>query len=254
MTSYTSNERPLFSLLIALLVVILCPSVLLSEVDSTINQNNPPPLLEGQILFEDYFEDNKNKWRIEINPLFRIYIENGNYILEQTMDGKERTTVNYSFILPDDIDFKLEALIEKIQGEDSYGYGLIWGSLDINNQYRFYVSDNGNYSIKKHEKGKGSYIIPWSTFRENDKQNAKNKLTIVKYGDLTHFYINDEYLGEIPNLSLDGNKVGFVIDGAQKTSVDYIRITKIEAGEVSTDKEALEPREGSLPEKIEEEK
>ena len=254
MISHTLKQGHVFFLLIFLLTVILYPRVSLSEVQSTINQNNPPPPLKGQILFEDYFEDNRNKWRIEENPLFRIYIENGKYILEQNIDGKERITVNYLFNLPDDIDFKIEAFFEKIQGEDNHAYGLIWGSSDINNQYRFSVSNDGNYSIKKREKGKGSYIIPWSKYRENDTQNAENKLTIIKYGDFTHFHINGEYLGEVPNLTLYGNKTGFVIEGKQKISVHSIRITRIETEEGFIDKKTLEPREDSQGEKKEDDK
>ncbi len=254
MIPYTLKQRAIFFLLIISIVIILYPAFSLSGVESAKNEKNPPPPLKGQVLFEELFQDNKNNWLIEENPLFKINIENGKYVLEQLSDGKEKAIVNYKFRMPDDIDFKIEASIEKIQGADNLGYGLIWGAVDINNQYRFYVSDNGNYSIKKYERGKESDVIPWKKYREGG-QILKNKLTIVKFNCFTRFYVNDEYLDEIQSLSLYEDKVGFVLDGKQKIAVDDIVVAKIEAEEIPSYKKCPEPQpmEPPLPEQKEKE-
>ncbi len=254
MIPYMLKQRAIFFLLIIPIVIIHYPAISFSGVESAKNEKNPPPPLKGQVLFEELFQDNKNNWLIEENPLFKINIENGKYVLEQLTDGREKAIVNYIFHLPDKIDFKIEASIEKIQGADNLGYGLIWGSVDINNQYRFYISGNGKYSVKKYEIGKESYIVPWKKYREAGKTDSKNKLTIVKFNCFTRFYVNDEYLDEIQNVFLYGDKVGFVTDGKQKIAVEDIRVIKVEE-EIPTDKKCPEPQpQGSpLPEQKEKE-
>ncbi|HDK81853.1 MAG TPA: hypothetical protein ENH31_04700 [Nitrospirae bacterium] len=211
-----------------------------------VKEVRPLPPFKQEVLFEDHFQDNKNKWMTEKNPFFSTYIENGKYIISQTAEGSIRAVTNFLFSLPDNIDFIIEASIEKTPARDNLGFGLIWGSSDINNQYRFYISDNGNYSIIKREKGVTSDIVAWKKYKETGEQ--KNKLTVLKYGDNTHFYVNDEHIDSVPGLSPPGSGVGFVMDGKQAISIDYIRVTQIEAENPDSDIKPLEPEETPVPE------
>lgn len=161
-----------------------------------------------------------------IGNLFTAHIQivNGKYIIEHKREKGEYTTLN-SINLTNDMDFIIEALIEKIEGNDSNCYGLFWGTYD--NGYIFKISENGYYSIEKMEKRKTVDIIPRKMNNINKNWKSKNKLTIVKQGNITNFHVNDEYLNGVANLIFDGNKMGFSVEGETKIAVDYIHIYKI---------------------------
>jgi hypothetical protein len=54
-------------------------------------------------------------------------------------------------------------------------------------------------------------------------QNASNILKIVRQGNNTRFFINDNFIDEISNLSFFGNKAGFIVDEESKIAVNKIR-------------------------------
>jgi hypothetical protein len=120
---------------------------------------------------------------------------------------------------------------------------LIWGAVDINNQHRFFVVDNGNYNVKTVETGKISDKIPWKEYSIEGSASLKHTLTVIKLGDFTYFFIDDNYVDNLLDLPVYGNKVGFVVEGRQKIAVDSIRIYKIEAEGPPPDNKYLLPQD-----------
>ncbi|MBI4699300.1 MAG: hypothetical protein HY758_10475 [Nitrospirae bacterium] len=218
----------------------LLPVALLANEGNAVDKYPSPPT-KGEIIFEDSFQDNKNKWLVEENSMVKINMENGKYIIEQKIDGIDKIILNYQFNIPDNVNLRIDVSIEKIPGSDNSGYGIVWGSQDINYHYKFYISDNGSFSVKKRERGIDSEVIKWKKYREDGIQSQSNKLTIVKYECVTYFFINDQYAGEALDLLFYGGRAGFTVEGKQKITVSNIRVDRLEADEAYAGKKCPEP-------------
>jgi hypothetical protein len=55
------------------------------------------------------------------------------------------------------------------------------------------------------------------------RRNSRKTLKIVKQKSTVRFYINDLYVDEIRDVDFPGNKIGFLVKGEVKISVDWIR-------------------------------
>jgi hypothetical protein len=180
----------------------------------------------GEVIFEDNFDNNRYRWGTPDNEKWRLAIEDGKYIINNKSDRASCRTWNKGINLESDIDFTIEASIEKIGGPKNRGYGLIWGLKDNRNQYLFAIGGNGYFGVFKIENGAPSPIFNWTHLPGINKGNSKNKLTIARQINKTYFFVNDTYAGEAEGLHLFGGKAGFGNEAEIGTAVDYIRISE----------------------------
>jgi flavoprotein len=54
-------------------------------------------------------------------------------------------------------------------------------------------------------------------------RNSEKTLKIVKLQNKVRFYVDDYYLDELKNVEFNGDKVGFLVEGKVKISVDSTR-------------------------------
>ena len=178
----------------------------------------------GEVIFEDSFINNRYRWSTPDNEMWRLAVEGGRYIIQNRSDQASCRTWNRGIKLPSEIDFTIEASIEKTGGPNNRGYGLIWGLKDNQNQYLFEIGGNGYFGVFRIENGAPSPIFNWKSFASINKGNSKNTLTIARYKEKTHFFVNDAYAGGTDGLPLFGGKAGFGNESKIETAVDYIRI------------------------------
>jgi hypothetical protein len=91
---------------------------------------------------------------------------------------------------------------------NNYSYGFVFGAKDALNNYIFQIKENGSYSISKYRKGALQELAGGKITNTVFNQNAANTLKIIKQGDMISFYINDNSIDELSNLSFFGNKAG----------------------------------------------
>jgi len=184
----------------------------------------PYPLCAGEVIFEDYFNDNQNRWGTPDTKMWRLAVEDGKYLINNKSTRSSCRTWNKKIDLKDDIDFTIETSIQKTGGLDNRGYGLLWGLKDNKNQYIFETGGNGYFGVFRVENTIVTPIINWKPFKQINRGNSNNKLTVARYKEKTHFFINDAYAGQAQGLFLYGPMVGFGNESNVETAVDYIRI------------------------------
>jgi hypothetical protein len=179
----------------------------------------------GQVLFLDDFSDNQNGWDIQQAASWSAFIEAGKYKLKNTSDDEAFVSWNDSIQIPEGRDFSLEAHIAKTAGPDDRGYGLVWGVLDANNLYRFEVSGDGHFAIFQNNRGILSPILNWEEAEPANKGNASNTLSIARFGEWTHFYINGEWMAAFLGMPFFAQSAGFINEAGVHTDVDRITLT-----------------------------
>ncbi|MCP3923558.1 MAG: hypothetical protein GY714_13345 [Desulfobacterales bacterium] len=178
------------------------------------------------ITYNEDFKTNKNKWYLKNDENAELVIKKGGYYFSHKRE--EDSWLSWNTIkLPDEKNFLLECVLKKESGVDNYGYGVAWGLLDANNNYTFLISGDGNFTVTKYSGGKSYKKIPWTKSSYIRKFNETNKLSIKKYEDIIHFYINNNWVGSSPYEPLMGQNVGFKIDHKQAVFIKSIKVTNL---------------------------
>jgi hypothetical protein len=201
-------------------------------------QNKSLPIQKKDIIFEDYFDNEANKWSLLDTVIADIEIKDGKYIINHKIN-EGLYDAWHSLNLNEYMDFVIEASVEKIEGSISAGYGLYWGSYE-DMSFGYKISDKDQYSIVKMKNDSATNIVPWKKLKTAENPALTKKLKIIKQGNSASFYVNDEYLVKVPNLFSNCNEVGFIVEGNTKIAVDYIRITKTTPENVSVHKKSPE--------------
>ncbi|MBI5098247.1 MAG: PilZ domain-containing protein [Nitrospirae bacterium] len=202
-----------------------------------INKTKPPVSSVPQehfIVFEELFNKNTNNWDIFDTNMASAQIKGGEYLIENKRK-KGPHIMFYPYDFPVALNLITEVSIRAVRsaGGYSYGllvkspdkhaYGLVFGAKDALNNYTFQIRENGFYSISKYKNGVLQELSSGKIKDTAYNQNASNILKIVRQGNNTRFFINDNFIDEISNLSFFGNKAGFIVDGESKIAVNKIR-------------------------------
>ena len=191
------------------------------------NNNNNNNSNTSQTVVYDSFNSNKNGWATGGSDEYNLSLSNGKYYFEYK--GTKGWTTTKSFYVDKQRDFKIEASIQKINGTQKNGYGIVFGRKDKENQYQFIVTANGNFAIDKYDNGNFSSIINWTANSAIKKGNYQyNTLKIEKRGSQYRFFINNAQVYSTYNLNLYGSRYGFSLFDPQKVAVDYFNISYID--------------------------
>ncbi|MAD98416.1 MAG: hypothetical protein CMB99_13915 [Flavobacteriaceae bacterium] len=190
------------------------------------NYNNNNSNVSQTIINED-FTSNKNGWATGSNDERSLDVRNGKYYFEYT--GNKGYTTTKSYYINKKRDFKIESKIQKINGTQKNGYGIIFGRKDKENQLQFIITSGGKFAIDKYDNNNFSSIIDW-TYSSAIKQGnySYNTLKIEKKGTSYGFYINGTKVYTAYNLNLYGNRYGFSIFDPQKIAIDSFSIAYID--------------------------
>lgn len=174
--------------------------------------------------FYDEFYSNENDWATGSTSDYSLKVSSGKYYFEHY--NTEGSWLTYKTIdINQSNNFKIETTINKVSGVQNYGYGLIWGRKDSDNQYEFLISGNGYYKIMMRSSGSDTDLKKWTlTDVIYDGYGTDNKLTIVKKGNNIDFYINDNHVFSDQFRAFMGDKIGWVIYSKQKIGVDNLKV------------------------------
>lgn len=182
---------------------------------------------KGKSIFYDSFLNNNNSWSTKNDEFVNFEINNGKYYFDYKKDAGYSTTQLVA--IDRSRDFKIETTIQKISGVQNYGYGLIFGRSDSNNQNLFQISASGSYKITNYNSGTLNTNKSWTTSTAVKTGNyANNKLSIQKIGSKYEFYINDVKVHTDYNIKLFGDRQGYIVYNTQKIAIDNLNISYID--------------------------
>ena len=185
-----------------------------------------PALGQDQISYFDDFNDNGFNWAEERTVKSSSKVVYGNYEMFH-----KRSSGGYcyykDFYQLARTDYYIETKIMHTLGDESNGYGIIWGAKNANNGYNFMISSNGYFSIGNWTEGKYKAIKSWSKNSAVLGKYKHNTLAIKQKAGKLYFYINGKEVHSIQSLPLKGHKTGFNLKSAMKVKADYFKFEYI---------------------------
>ena len=179
-------------------------------------------------VFSDEFNDNFNDWSLQSSDKAALAMHNGFYEFRHLQENGW-WSVFKEIHMDWNRNFEIETGILKTSGVQNNGYGLVWGSMDGDNQYEFQIASNGYFKIKKRQSGLETDILPWTTSGAiNQGIGASNRLNIVKKDYNIRFYINDAEVFSNVFEPFMGDRIGYLIYQNQGIAMDYLHVSYLE--------------------------
>ncbi|MCK5140140.1 MAG: hypothetical protein KAQ85_09890, partial [Thermodesulfovibrionia bacterium] len=172
--------------------------------------------------FEEHFDENNNEWDIFSSSVASAQIKGGKYHIE----NKRKKGAHFVFHrhdFPHDSDFEIEVYLKAAKTIYSHSYGFVLGAKDPYNNLIFRIINMQFYLINKYHNGVQKDLNGSKLEEGVINKDSFNAMKIEKKGRITRFYINDHFIHEISDISFEGNRIGFVVEGELKISVDRIR-------------------------------
>ncbi|HRK28082.1 MAG TPA: hypothetical protein PK239_12445 [Chitinophagales bacterium] len=180
----------------------------------------------GQLLFNDTFDDNLNKWdtRLQENGMKIVY--DGKYII----DYKEKGYFWWSWLsLKQEVaNFKIVLKTRHKLGSPDKPFGIIL-SLDTANYYRFGITHNGYVSVnaKKNGNWQTNLVSHTGGFKTNLADDW-NLLEVVVRGITLTYFANGK---KVKDATLETDKswkrFGVYVEDRQTVEFDEITITEL---------------------------
>jgi TolB-like protein len=185
-----------------------------------------PGAAEGPILFEDHFDDNRNGWYLGDQDALRLAIEGGRYIIGvKSAGGWACATTPLG--VDDRTDFSMEYTCQKLDGENDYGYGLVWGMKDTSNFFLFAVTGKGAFLVEKLEGGQWQHLVSYTNSAAINKYNAKNTIKIARIGRRLELYINDVFVKKLPFEPFFDHFAGFAVFNVKNVAFDDFLVKEL---------------------------
>jgi len=173
--------------------------------------------------YKDQFNNNANKWETYDMTMAAARIEDGKYYIQNKLTGSE-TLILHHADFPLDKRIAIEAVIKVIKKDkNNYTYGFVIGAKDPSNYYALLVSGDNRYSVRKHHKGVSEELIAGDPGDGIILADSFNTLKIEIQGQKMLFFINGHRVAEVPDLTLFGKRIGFLVGGKSEIAVDYTR-------------------------------
>ncbi|OFY29083.1 MAG: hypothetical protein A2309_12630 [Bacteroidetes bacterium RIFOXYB2_FULL_35_7] len=172
----------------------------------------------------DEFDDNHNQWEDQSKE-FTINIKNGCLNFKVFENGGKTKIRTITFFIDEKKDFELETSAKIVS--DQNPIQLCWG-YDNASYYSFILSPNGSFQISKYDKSRPSgnrYVDYTSYIKSNFIDNKNfNKITVRKVESQYYFFINENFILNLPFQSFFGNNLGFVVEENVSAEFDYLKV------------------------------
>ncbi|MEN8262682.1 MAG: hypothetical protein ABFR82_04415, partial [Nitrospirota bacterium] len=176
--------------------------------------------VEKVVEYEETFDDNANQWDVFNTMVASAEIKDGKYQIEnKRRRGLHFVFNEYEFL--HDSDFTIEVYIRN-ERKSKGAYGFALGANDALNNHVILI-DNKKFDLIRNRNGVPKKLTSVEIGRDIIKTRSFNRLKIEKNDSNLRLYINDFFILEILNISFDGDKIGFVVGGRSKISVEKMR-------------------------------
>ena len=128
-----------------------------------------------------------------------------------------------TFVIEDNEDFIIETKLRQVYGDEEYGFGLMFFSSGVENNYNFEITSNGNFRTSNQKNCKYDDRT-WVKTSHINKKGEYNVLKVKKNKDYLYYYINDKLVNALKYEGAFGTHFGFVLRGKMRVQVDYLYI------------------------------
>lgn len=182
--------------------------------------------LAQTVLFNDTFQDDKNKWTLNQNNI-NSYIKKDKLVIENSDNEKTKWLLNDVFDGTSEIDFDIETTIEVIESsKDNFSYGLVWSCY---NDYKYYdvvqLTPDKQTQIYKYQDGTFNYQKKWYKNTKVNGYKRENQIKIEKRANIVKIFINGDLVLQSGSYNYFGSKIGYILDAKMKIEVDELKVT-----------------------------
>jgi len=177
-----------------------------------------------KVVLYETFSNNSNKWSIGNWDKVEYKLQYGKYHVNRKVSNKMSHCSRIEKYFNDKGDFEIETDIEKISGPNNWGYGINFGAKDGSNGFRYELTGNGYYTFGRIHNGKWIADIPWKQNSAVRKDNARNKLKIVKKGNTLYLYVNGSQVATQSFRGFYGYKIGLCANDKVHMAADNLII------------------------------
>lgn len=188
---------------------------------------------DQSIVFSEDFSSDHFNWGISSQDNLSYKLINGVFNV-QSLDNQLHQFPKYIY-LNQNSDFLISCDIQFIKHSPSSLAGFSWGSANAQNEFRFYITPTGLFSITNTHNDSTSF------YSQNMKiptfsPSAFNKLTIEKKGDVLTFYINNDKITTLLHEKFYGNSISLLMQNNCTTNFDNILIKQDRPENYTTEK------------------
>ena len=127
-------------------------------------------------------------------------------------------------------DFRISTELTQYQGDDSDGFGLIWGGKDAGNFYGFNINAAGQYRVYQYKDYNYSEIKSFTQAGDYIRgKGMKNNLELRRTGGLISFFANGKFLYSMPSKRFLGSQVGYVLYNQTEVHINTLDIVQEKA-------------------------
>jgi hypothetical protein len=150
------------------------------------------------ITHSDDFSDSSGGWLEGQWERSRLWIEGGEYhvLVKAANTGTHGWRKAEKFA-----DLLFEADARQVSGPNSNAYGLVFRYEDEDNFYRFVITGEGKYRIRKQLEGEWVSIKGWTRSEAINQGVATNYLKVICQGDTIEVYVNTRHLATVTDPS-----------------------------------------------------
>ena len=182
---------------------------------------------QGKYILAERFNNNYFGWYEGSNEKMEAAVSDGFLNFEHKRESGYWCA--YTAVpLQEEKDFQIQASIKQISGVDKHGYGLLWGTLNADNNFSFIISSNGSFRIAQYVNAKFSALKDWTKSEWIKPMNQVNVLSIVRKGGNLSFLINQQEVYSCGWMKFMGTKIGFMVNEMMKIAVDEITVKQNE--------------------------
>lgn len=188
----------------------------------------PAVFSQETVVVNETFDNNNRQWGIFKEKDYSTQVKKGKYILKANV--QDHTYWFYKYFNDDlnttDDNFTVQATFEFIKGGDNTPFGLIGHMYNNKSNYvKFLISPNGYFKISHYYSEKDHLFVDWE---KSSAIHAKgpNVLKIVRYHNISTYYINNEKVYETAEISYYGHGFGFQLNGKSEVHVDDFILTR----------------------------
>jgi hypothetical protein len=179
------------------------------------------------ILFEDYFKEDKSYWETYSDSRYcRRNIDDGKLKFKKISDERDEMydSALKRFIPPLNFIVEFDAKMENHPDEKYTRIGIILRRIDESNYYRFLISRDGKYNFEKTVDDEWSTIIPWTFSSSINGGLETNTIKVKCEEDTFTFYINNEEIDYCMDSTFASGGIALTA-GAGDSSQEYLRFS-----------------------------
>ena len=175
------------------------------------------------ISFEEPFNNNNNNWNIIQTSAAYVRLKDGKYHIQNRRESGAYIILNGPDLSTDN-DFAIEAHVNLIDNSGKHSFGLVFGAKDKEDFFTFQMLPEHEYSIRKYYRGVSLELADGKINSKPESQELFNVLKINNKDNKLSFFINENFVDEVSDISFSNKKTGFYINGKAEIVVDKILI------------------------------